>query len=475
MLKRTVAIAASAATLALFVTPPARAAGPDKLDGYAAGSSATALVIDLVDQSLALSSTTAAVSSEGPDKATAGPMAAADGAALLVAGTPVPSGAPSQTPGGQPNNKISAVDLDLGDATSGAADGLSASLAKVTTTATVPDGAPTARSEAAEASVNLVSLSGAALDPILGPLGDALEQVFTPADQLALCGDTNPILPPELCDVVNDVVDIDALVDEIIADIQGAVGGNVPIAQIAVGPSLSTSSADAATGVAARGATSGVFIELFPGLPAAIDDIVGEVLPDGDVPASLLTLGLGNAQAEVVRDPVTGKAAPDASAAQLVGVDVTDNLGLLSDLLEVQVPDLIDTLAEAGAALSCDGGALAPVICVDLGAVNELDADELKAAGYDFGAGTVGREASAAHIEVLSVLGDVVGGEAVLSLSLAQASAAANAVPATPAAPPAEPRQPLPRTGGDVNVPLALGLFAAAGAGLAAIRRTRTV
>src|SRR5205085_3695058 len=111
-----------------------------------------------------------------------------------------------------------------------------------------------------------------------------------------------------------------------------------------------------------------------------------------------------------------------ASAAQLLGVDVTDSLGILSDLLEQDVPGALDSLAAATAALSCDSGALADLVCIDLGSVNELDADELTARGYDFGAGTVGREASAAHIEVLRALGDIVGGESVLSVDLAQAS-----------------------------------------------------
>ena len=218
-----------------------------------------------------------------------------------------------------------------------------------------------------------------------------------------------------------------------------------------------------------------MFIELFPGLAAAIDEIVDEVIPDAEADAPLLTLGLGNAQAEVVRDPVTGKAAPDASAAQLLGVDVTDSLGILSELLEVQVPGLVDTLAEAGAALSCDGGALADLVCIDLGAVNELDADELAARGYDFGEGTVGREATAAGIAVLPILGEALGG----SPSSASSSRRPRRPPTPsrprPPAPPAdEPRSRCPAPAATPSVPLALGLFAAAAAGLAAIRRTRT-
>ena len=168
MFKRTVAILASAAVLALLAAPSAQAAGPDQLSGYAAGSSATGLVINLIDQSIALASTTAAVSSEGPDDATDGPTAAADGAALLLAGTPVPSGAPSQTPGGQASNSVKVVNLDLGDATSGAADGLAAVLAQVDTTATVTDGAPSARSEAKELVIKKLKATASLLPPPMG-------------------------------------------------------------------------------------------------------------------------------------------------------------------------------------------------------------------------------------------------------------------------------------------------------------------
>src|SRR5690606_32814585 len=119
-------------------------------------------------------------------------------------------------------------------------------------------------------------------------------------------------------------------------------------------------------------------------------------------------------------------------------VDVTDNLGILSELLGVQVPDVVDQLAEASAALSCDGGALADVICIDLGAVNELDQAELAARNLDFGEGTVGREASAATINVLPILGEQLGAP-LLSVAFAEAAAAANA---TPAVAPAEPTPP---------------------------------
>ncbi|MGV3758172.1 MAG: LPXTG cell wall anchor domain-containing protein, partial [Actinomycetota bacterium] len=216
-----------------------------------------------------------------------------------------------------------------------------------------------------------------------------------------------------------------------------------------------------------------------PGLAAAIEEVTG--LIDGDPADSqgLLSIQLAQATASVERNASTGEVSPDASAAQLLGVEVTDSLGVLSELLMVEVPGLLDSLAEAGAALSCDEGALADVLCIDLGAVNELDAAELTARGYDFGEGTVGREASAAQVHVLPILGDQLGAP-LLSLALAEASAAANAAPADPLPAPApqDPpaaRGPLPKTGADAQLPIALGLLAVAGIGVAALRRTRTV
>jgi LPXTG-motif cell wall-anchored protein len=476
MLKRTTATLATAGALALLVTPPARAAGPDQLDGYAAGSSATALEITLVDQELAFSATSAAVSSEGPAEGTAGPTAAADGAALLLAGTPVPSGAPSQTPGGQPSNDACPVGVDLGDLTGGAASGLTVAIACVATEAAVAEGAPVASSESGEVTLQLNGLSGEVLDPIVGPLVAALEDALGQVDQAVLCTEGGLLDQLGVCEVVEQTtqIDVDALVDEVIANVGELGNGLFTVAQVRVAPALSQASADGERGVVASAGSSGVFIELFPGLAAQIDEIVDQVIPDAEADAPLLTLGLGNAQAEVVRHPATGEAVVKASAAQLLGVDVTDSLGILSELLEVQVPGLVDTLAEAGAALSCDGGALADLVCVDLGTVNDLDADELAARGYSFGEGTVGREATAAAVAVLPILGEQLGGTSVLGLELAQASAAANAVPAAPPAPTEDvPLGELPKTGADVSTPLALGLFAAAAAGIAMVRRAR--
>jgi hypothetical protein len=464
MFKRTMGTLSSAAVLALLISPSAQAAGPDALSGYAAGSTATALSINLLDQELALSTTSAAVSSKGP-------TAASDGAALLVAGTPVPSGAPSKTPGGQPSNSVTAFSVDLGEASGGAANGLDADLADVDTTATVTDGAPAATSGAAESVITVTGLGGDVLEPIITPLSDALADALTQATDPVIdtvCG----ILSDQLCDE-EGIVDLEGAVAELIDDIRALDDETFTVAQLFVGASTSEASATASEGVLAQAGSTGVRVELFPGLSAALQEVTG-LIPDANPEESLLSLQLGNAVAKVVRDPVTGEAEPDASAAQLLDIDLHDSLGLLDEILGEQVPALVDTLAAAGAALSCQDGALKDIVCIDLGTVNELDEAELAARGYTFGDGTVGREATAAGVAVLPILAEQLGGTSVLGVRIAQASAAANAIPAAPEEP-AVPRGPLPRTGGAVSLPVALGLFGAAAVGLAAIRRTRTV
>lgn len=467
MFKRTVATLASGTLLALLIAPSARAEGPEQLAGYAAGSSATALAISLLDQEIAFSSTTAAVSSEGP-------TSAADGAALLIAGSPVPEGAPAQTPGGAPTNSVCPVDVDLGELTEGAADGLAVSIGCVETSATVPDGAPTARSAADEVVIQVNGLSGTVLDPIVAPLIAALEDTLDQTEQALLCEEGGLLDTLGVCVVVEETtqIDLDALVDEIIANLGELDNELFTVAQIRVAPSLSTASATA-DGVLADAGSTGVFVELFPGLAAAIDEIVDDLIPEAEVDAPLLTLGLGNAQAMAFRDPVDGEAKTKAVAAQLLGVDVTDSLGILSQLLEQDVPGLVDSLSAAGAALSCTDGALRDLLCVDLGTTRELDAAEAKALGYDFGADTLGSEATAASIAVLPVLGELLGGESVLGVQLSQASAAATAGVAQDQS--ETPRGSLPRTGGTPSLPVVLGLFGAAAVGVAAIRRTRTV
>src|SRR3954452_971324 len=127
MLKRSLAIVAVTACLGFVLAPQAQAAPPSGLKSYAAGSSASALLLSLLGQDVGVSATTAAVSSS--PQATA----AADGAALLLAGNPVPGAAPSKDPGGATHASQCPGVVDLGDLTSGALDGLTADIACLTT------------------------------------------------------------------------------------------------------------------------------------------------------------------------------------------------------------------------------------------------------------------------------------------------------------------------------------------------------
>jgi len=457
MFKRSVAILAGSAVLALLVTPPAQAKGPDALAEYGAGSSATALVLTLLGEELAVSSTTAAVGST--------PEAAADGAALLLAGTPVPGAAPSSTPGGLPANQACPIQADLDEITQGALSGLELEIACVETNTSIADGAPAAESGSDEVTITVRGPGGAVLEPILTPLLEGTTQVTDP-----IITALAPLLGP-----IQDVTQID--VGQVLDELLTAVGDDVfVLAEMVVAPTLSRARANDVDGVVAEAGSNGVTINLLPGIESTLAQLTGLVAIANPSEGPLLQVKLGSASAKVVRDPITGVAAPDASAAQLLSITADDQLGILTDITG-QLTEAIDGLAIDE--LSCDGGALADIVCIDLGSVSALTAEELAVRYPDFGAGTVGQEASAASVAVLPVLSEALGieGPGVLGLSLASADAAAFAIPATPATPPLteDSRGSLPTTGGAVPVPVALALFAAAAAGLAIVRRTRTV
>ena len=469
-MRRTAAILATTGVLALGFLPQAGAQAPQV--SYSAGSSATALEIALAGNALAVSHTQAGVTSAPV------PTARANGAALLLAGTPVPGDAPVEATAGEDNtDSTSACPIDLTPVTDAlAGSGLTLDIACTTTNAKVVDGAPSGRAESGEVLLRLQGLSEGAL----GQLQPVLEQILTPllptgsdiVEQIC----ASPL--GALCDGADENlgIDIEALVNEVLDDVAQITNGEFTLVEVAVAPTLSTASASG-TGVVAEAGSGAVTIKLFPGLASTIEELTGLVGGAPGEDEGLLTLQIAQATAKVQRDAVTGEVAPDASAAQLLSANVTDNLGILSELLEVEVPGLLDSLAEAGAALSCADGALADLICIDLGAVNELDAAELSARGYEFGEGTVGREATAASVQVLPILAEQAGGP-LLSLALAEANAAANAAPASPlpAPSPQDPTpQSLPRTGAESALPVGLGLLAVAGIGVAVLRRTRAV
>lgn len=458
MFKRSVAILACSAVLALLITPAAQAKGPDKLKEYGAGSSATALVLSLLGEELAVSATTAAVGSQ--------PQAAADGAALLLAGTPVPGAAPSSTPGGLAENSVCPIEADLAEITMGNLSGLELEVACLDTSAVVTDGAPAAESGSGEVTIIVRGPGGTLLEPILTPLLEGVTQVTDP-----ICTTLGP-----LCELIDDTVQID--IDQVMADLITAVGDDLfVLAEIVVAPTLSRARANDVDGVVAEAGSNGVTINLLPGIESSLAELTDLLPIENPSGGPLLQVKLGNANASVVRDPVSGAAAPDASAAQLLSITADDQLGILTDITG-QLTEAINGLAIEQ--LSCDGGVLADIVCVDLGAVSELTAEELAVRYPDFGEGVVGREASAASVAVLPIASEALGlgDSGVLGLSLASADAAAYAIPAQapPVAPP-EPRtsRSLPTTGAASSLPVALALFAAATAGMAIIRRTRSV
>ncbi|HEY9556933.1 MAG TPA: hypothetical protein VIR58_09365, partial [Acidimicrobiales bacterium] len=382
MLRRTIALLATTAVLALAAPSPAGAEAPP-LGDYAAGGSATALVLTLLGQELAVSDTSAAISSVGPE-------AAADGAALLLAGTPVPGAAPSKAPGGAGENQVCAAEADLDELSGGALSALGLGLGCVNTSAAIVDGGPTAESSSGELVIELTGPAGSVLEPILTPLFDTLPQVTDP-----LLDALEPILGP-ITDATG--IDLPQILDDLLANVQDET---FVLAQIVVAPTASQASADAADGVVGRAGANGVTINLLPGIAATLEDLGLGIAPSAE---PLVSVKLGQSYAEVVRDPVTGAAKADASAAQLLSIDVNDTLGILQELTG-QLTGVLDTLAVDQ--LACSGAnPLADVVCIELGSVTELSDADLKARGLDFGAGTVGRAASAANIQILPVLAD---------------------------------------------------------------------
>ena len=453
-LRRTTAILATAAAISLAAVVPAGAEAPPLKD-YSAGATATALQLTLLGQQLAVSQTQAAISSA--------PKAAADGAALLLAGSPVPGAAPSAAPGGAASNEVCPIQADLDEITQGALSALELEVACVSTSASVTDG-PAAHAGSGEVTIRILAPGGTLLEPVLGPVLAGVDQVTDP-----LVEALDPLLG-----VITDVTQID--VASVLDQLTTALGDDLfVLAEIVIAPSVSQTAATADGGVVAQAGSNGVTINILPGIASTLDQLTNLIDVPNASTGPLLQVKLGAANARVVRDAKTGAAAPDASAAQLLSVTADDSLGILQGLADT-LTGALDALSITQ--LSCDGGALADVLCIDLGAVNELDAAELAARNMDFGAGTVGREASAATVRVLPIAASALGGD-VLGLSLASATAAANATALEDEprqAPPAAPAAPgLPKTGGDSALPLTLALLAVGAAGAALVRRTRTV
>ncbi len=450
MFRRTTAVIAGITVFALTAfTTTSAGAEDEKLKSYNAGAYATALELTLLGQELAVSTTSSAINST--------PKAAADGAALLLAGTPLPGAAPSAAPEGPASNEACVLDLDLAELTAGAISLAEAGLACVETAASAKPGETVATSASGELVINILAPGGTALQPILEPLFGAVEQVTDPLINALL-----PILGP-----VEDLtgIDLPAVLDGLLDDLQDQT---IVLAQIAVAPTASITSATTAEGVLAHAASSGATIRVLPGLAPSLLEL-GLQIPALTEP--LVTVKLGTSVAEVKRDPETGEADARGSVAQLLSIETSDLLGILEDLTGATT-DLLDALSIN--LLGCNANnPLAGVLCIDLGVVNELDQAELAARNLDFGEGTVGRESSAATIRVLSIASEALGGD-VLGLRLATSGAAAQAIPAEPVTTTTKARQPLPKTGAAPMLPLGLALLAGAATTFGLIRRTRT-
>lgn len=453
-MRRTIGILATAAAISLAVVAPAPAQTPPNTT--AAAATATALQITLLGQQLAVSQTQAAVA-RGTDGAQ---TAASDGAALLLAGTPIPGAAPSAQPGGLASNEVCPVELDLDEATGGALSGLQLEIACLRTSATNDDPFA-ARSESGEVVLRVLAPGGTILEPILEPVLAGLEQVTDPLVEA---------LAP-LLGVINDVTQIDvaSVLDELVT----ALGDDLfVLAEVVVAPTLSEANATAEN-VMAEAGSNAVTINVLPGIASTLDELTNLIDAPDATDGPLLQVKLGAAHSRVVKN-LDGTTQPDASAAQLLSITADDSLGILQGL-STAVTDVLSLLSIG--ALNCEDGALADILCIELGRVNELDQDELTARNMNFGPNTAGIEAAAATVRVLPIAADVLGGD-VLGLSLASTTAAANAVDTARVAPPAPEvpgAAPLPKTGAESALPMTLALLAVGAAGVAMVRRARTV
>ena len=451
MFKRTVAMAGTAAVVATLCVPSAQAQDAE-VDPYGAGATATALLLRLLDQELTFSSTAAAVGSE--------PEAAADAQAAAIPPLFESPGAPVASTGALVTDQDCALDEELPEPV----NLLGATIACVETTAEASDGSPEGTATSSELFVDITSaeLVGELTDSVLRPL---LEELLAGLDTILA----------ELDEILGEVPAVDTLIDLVLADLEN--GGTV--ANIEVAPTSSH-----ATDVESRAESQGAVITLLPDL----------LLEGGALPLAVITVG--NAFSSAVYDPATDAVALDGQAAfldvdltgleivldQLVaGIDagldglplppeVSDALaGLLGDLdallrgADEQVEALVNVTVDQ---LACPASPLAVLLCFQAGAVGELDAKGLEANGFAFGDGTRG---IGAEVLGLSVLDDTI------AIGIGQTAAGANGEPAA-SAPPVDPTdQSLPRTGGGPSPLLALGLFGAAVAGLATLRRTRAI
>lgn len=452
-MRRTIGILATAAAISLAAIAPAPA--QEQPNTNAAAATATALQITLLGQQLAVSQTQAAVGNNA-----GAPSAAADGAALLLAGTPVPGGAPSAFPGGPPTNEVCPLELDLAEATGGALSGLQLEVACTRTAASGGDKL-VARSESGEVVLRVLAPGGTILQPILEPVLAGVEQVTDPL--------VEALMP--LLGAIKDATQID--IPNVLDQLTTALGDELfVLAEVVVAPAVSQAGATS-EGVIAEAGSNAVTINILPGIASTLDALTNLIDAPDATNGPLLQVKLGAANSRVIKN-LDGTTATDAGAAQLLSITADDSLGILQGLTG-QLTDVLDLLALNE--LNCETGALADILCIELGRVNELDQAELTARNMNFGPTTAGIESAAATVRVLPIAASALGGD-VLGLSLASTTVAANAVDVDRAAPPAPDvpaAAPLPRTGAESALPITLALLAVGAAGVAMVRRARTV
>jgi hypothetical protein len=431
MRRRTSAIAVTGLALGTAFATSASAAPPAALTSYAAGSSAYAVLLDVdaINLSLLASQTVASVSNA--------PTAVAGGGALVVADQVL--GGPDETcPFALPDP------LDLFVTQIGCL-----------TTVEEADADPQARSTSEEVVVEIggSGLSNQILTPlreaVIDQLGTGVQGVIT---QLGLA----------------DLPALETALDNVLDTLTDPAGSTV---RVTLAPTNAAASADE-TGVLARSAAAGLIIEVVPALfgtpPVGITSCTAS--------QALLCAQIAGSVAQVRRDPTTGVATTDATAAQLVDFRVAPQLGqLLADNLSAAATALngaVTQLADSSPLACGEAGPLADLICLDAAGTDVLDATEAAAFGFPFGDGTVGARASALRVELLRAVN---GG---IALALNEAVAAANATIDVPRSDPTPttttPDAPsLARTGGDADPMVPALLLGAAFAVATLVRRSR--
>jgi len=456
MRRTTTAILATTGVLALAFMPQASAQDP-ALGGYGAGAQATAMQLSILDQFEAAFSVTGATVAGEPAKA------AANGAAALITGA-----SEEMTTAATPGDPASAQSCLVDEAIPAPLDLAALEIACVDMTT---DGAPSGASASDELGLVLTSPEAAAqlldaLAPALDQVLAGLEPVLTELDAEQNVADvvdlvlTNVAGGSTFAEVtvgsahsqaskVAGSSGVESVTVALLPDLTVGETGIGPLAEITIGTASAQAAYDAASGsVVTAGEAAVIDIDL-AGLEALVDALGQQIkgIIDGLLPAELSDPLIGS-----VLDPVL------------------DGVGTIVEALDTEIEAGFNTTVDQ---LACTGdNPLAPVLCFVAGGVNELDAEEAKALGYDFGPTTKGIEAQVLDLALLSAAGE----QPLLGLRIGGASAAAAAVPAAPVAPstPEETSRTLPETGAESGLPVALALLAVAALGGTLVRRSRT-